>query len=69
MPRKPKAARIIPKLMRQRRVEQTDTTPVMDPDVRALTNFLRRTGVVCTTHSNPVLARIVVTFLTRRKRH
>jgi hypothetical protein len=57
------------KLVRGKRSEQTDVTPMIDPDVKALINFMRREEIVCSSHSNPELAKMVVNFLTHRKRH
>lgn len=69
MPRKPRALPITPQLIKTLRKERTGTDPVIDGDERALTNYLRRAGVTCTTHSRPALAKLVVDFLRHRKRH
>jgi len=69
MPRKPKATKITPHLAQGLRDERTNTDPVIDGDVRALTNFLRRAGVECQSHSLPALAKLIVPFMAHRKRH
>jgi len=69
MPRKPKPPEITPHLVRALREERTSVTPVIDGEELALTRFLRRSGVECTTHSKPALARLICEFLRHRKRH
>ncbi|MGE3476120.1 MAG: hypothetical protein AB7H70_09980 [Rhodospirillaceae bacterium] len=70
MPRKSKIATdVIPKLERGLRKESTGTEPVIDGEELALTRFLRKSGVDCTTHSKPALAKLIVAFLRHRRRH
>jgi hypothetical protein len=69
MARKPKSPGIAPKLVRALRQETMGTAPVIDGEELALTRFLRRAGVVCTSHSKPALARLIVDFLRHRRRH
>lgn len=70
MPRKSKIDRdVIPQLEKALRKERTNVDPVIDGEEVALTRFLRRSGVDCTTHSKAALARLIVAFLRQRKRH
>jgi hypothetical protein len=69
MPRKPKTPEITPNLVRALREERNSVTPVIDGEELALTRFLRRSGVECTSHSKPALARLICEFLRHRKRH
>jgi hypothetical protein len=71
--RAPKVVRgrlkMTPKILAELRLERRDTTPLIDPEARALTRFLNREGIDCSKHSNPVLAKLILQFLARRKRH
>ncbi|MGE4064804.1 MAG: hypothetical protein AB7E79_15680 [Rhodospirillaceae bacterium] len=69
MPRKPKPLEITPKLVQVLKAEKTSVEPVIDGEELALTRFLRRSGVECTSHSKPALARLIVDFLRHRRRH
>ncbi len=69
MPRKPKSLDIAPNLVRELKQERTSVAPVIDGEELALTRFLRKSGVECTTHSKPALAKLIVEFLRHRKRH
>jgi hypothetical protein len=70
MPRKSKFEREnIPKLEKSLKKERTNVDPVIDGEELALTRFLRKSGVDCTTHSKPALAKLIVEFLRHRRRH
>ena len=69
MPRKPKTDEIAETLGKVLREERASAEPVIDGEELALTRFLRRSGVECTTHSKPALARLIVEFLRHRRRH
>ena len=70
MPRKSKIeTEVIPKLKQRLRRESTNTDPVIDGEELALTRFLRRSGIECSSHSKPALARMIVAFLRQRRRH
>lgn len=69
MPRKSKALDIAPPLVRELKQEQTSTAPVIDGEELALTRFLRRSKVECTSHTKPALAKLIVEFLRHRRRH
>jgi hypothetical protein len=69
MPRKPKTEQIAENLAKTLRKENASVEPVIDGEELALTRFLRKSGVECTTHSKPALARLICEFLRHRKRH
>jgi hypothetical protein len=69
MPRKPKPPELTPKLLQGLREERSSAEPVIDGEELALTRFLRKSGVECTSHSKPALAKLIVEFLRHRKRH
>ena len=69
MPRKPKDPVFAPKLVKALRKENAGTVPVIDGEEVALTRFLRRSGIACTSHSKPALAKLIVDFLRHRRRH
>lgn len=58
-----------PKILAELRTERRDTTPLIDREARALAKFLNREGIDCGKHSNPVLGKLILEFLARRKRH
>lgn len=73
MARKSRAKTISPQLKSEltaeAKAERCDAAPVLDPEVRALATFLTAEGIDCGLHTNPELAKLILDFLARRKRH
>lgn len=65
----PSRLKMTPKILAELRTERRDITPLVDREARALAKFLNREGIDCGNHSNPVLAKLILEFLARRKRH